>query len=151
MYRDGTSIELIDEQTALRRFFFRSSSVVESPLDVVRWWESRRLAYNGAVGLTGLTTMVIANVIALIGPGGGLFGPPPVLIALYAVLANLFYTGGWITELLLRRVFGARTPVVGSALFRYGFAFSVGLTLLPTTAAVLDLAVRVLKGLFPVG
>ena len=30
----------------------------------------------------------------LIGPGRALFGPPPVLIALYAGLANLLYTGG---------------------------------------------------------
>lgn len=143
---EGTSLQLMDEGTTLRRFFFRNSTSAESPMDVVTWWESRRIAYNAAVGITGVVSLLIANVFAVIGPGGALFGPPIVAIVMYALLANLFYTGGWIAELILRPVFGRRTPVVGSALFRYGFAFSVGLTLLPTAAAGLDLIFRIVKG-----
>lgn len=143
---ESTSLQLIEEGTALRRFFFRSSTLTESPMDVVNWWESRRLAYNGVVGLTGIVSLLIANMFTLIGPGGQFFGPPIIAIAIYGLLANLFYTGGWIAELLLRPVFGRRTPIVGSALLRYGFAFSVGITLLPTAAAGLDLIFRVVKG-----
>ena len=57
---------------------------------------------------------------------------------MYAVLANVMYTGGWAAELALRPLFGRRTPVVGATIFRYGLAFSLGLTVLPIPVAAID-------------
>jgi len=65
-------------------------------------------------------------------------------IVAYAVLANLCYSGGAAAELYIRRRWGDGYAVVGPAMFRYGFAFSVGLTLLPIPLALLDWMIRAL-------
>jgi hypothetical protein len=139
---------LLDDDTAsgsaARRFLFRETGQVESPAEVVGWWEKRRLAYNAAVGAAGLTSLVAIHA-AIPGPGG----PPLVAIAMYALAANVMYTGGWMAELaLLRPLFGRRTPVVGATLFRYGFAFAVGLTLIPVPVAVTSLVFRAIAAIF---
>ena len=131
--------------TALRQFFFREASVSQAGTDVIGWWEKRRVAYNLAVGATGVATLVACNVLGLVGPGAHSFVPPLGLVAVYGALANVMYTGGWVAELSLRPLFGRKTPVVGATLFRYGFAFSVGVTLLPIVVASIDLGFRVLR------
>jgi hypothetical protein len=135
------------QPTVLRRFFFREASLTETPADVIAWWEKRRLAYNVAVGATGLGTLVAVNAIGLVGPEPHPFFPPAIAFLVYGGLANVMYTGGWVAELLLRPVFGRKTPVVGATLFRYGFAFSIGVTLLPIVAAGIDLTLRILKAI----
>jgi hypothetical protein len=137
--------DIEEESSAVRRFFFRDASLTTAPAESVTWWEKRRLPYNLAVGAAGVSTLVTLNVLQLIGPDGQPFVPPLPAIVAYGLLANVMYTGGWIAELLVRPLFGRKTPVVGATLFRYGFAFSVGLTLLPITIGFLDLVVRVLK------
>jgi hypothetical protein len=59
-------------------------------------------------------------------------------ILLYAILANICYTGGWIVELLLVRWNPTRAAGFGVRAFRRGLKFSIGLTLFP---AVLSWAV----------
>ena len=46
-----------------------------------------------------------------------------------------------------RRAGGERWAVVGPALFRYGFAFAVGLTLMPVVVAAGSWGVRILIAL----
>ena len=70
---------------------------------------------------------------------------PLVPILVYGLLANIMYTGGWISELFLRPLFGRKTPVVGATIFRYGFVFSVALTSLPIGMAVIEFGLRVLS------
>jgi hypothetical protein len=50
---------------------------------------------------------------------------------LYAVMANVCYSLGWVVELLARRLWGRSAPDLGPLLFREGLIFSVGLTLMP--------------------
>jgi hypothetical protein len=52
-------------------------------------------------------------------------------ITAYGVAANLCYSLGAPTELLLERWLGRETYGLGPALFRYGLIYSVGLTLFP--------------------
>ncbi|MEP6834870.1 MAG: hypothetical protein ABJB74_15860 [Gemmatimonas sp.] len=128
--------------SAARRLLFRDSYTIETPQQVIRWWEKRRLAFNvavGACGLFSLTAMGIANAIFR---GEFFAGPPPLAIIAYGVLANILYTTGWFSELLLRPVFGRHTGTVGATLFRYGLAFSVGLTLLPAVLSVVGVFAR---------
>lgn len=132
------------ERTAVREFFFREAGT-EEPAAVVRWWEKRRVPYNAAVGATGLVSIGVSNLLALIGPGSGPFFPPLLAIGAYAVLANVLYTAGWVTELALRPVFGRRTPVVGAAMFRYGFSFAIGVTLIPVLISAVSLVLRVVS------
>jgi len=104
-----------------------------TPLSTVRWWESRRLAFNKAVGAAGLVTTAGVTLISALPP----FGEPlPLSMALvaaavYGLAANGCYTLGWMTELVARRAWGRSTPDLGPLLFRQGLIFSVGLTLLP--------------------
>jgi hypothetical protein len=53
------------------------------------------------------------------------------MVPLYALMANLFYTFGAPADLFLRRVLKDHGGPVAQAVFRYGVAFAVGLTLLP--------------------
>jgi hypothetical protein len=126
-------MESPDDETpsAARRLFFREEGPVQPAGAIVGWWEQRRPAFNIAVGAAGLTTIAVVKVIALGFPASAGDGPPLMAVVAYAALANFMYTFGWVSELALRRFFRRKTPVVGAAIFRDGFAFSIGLTLLP--------------------
>jgi hypothetical protein len=104
-----------------------------TPLSTVRWWESRRLVFNKAVGAAGLVTLAGAALLAALPPHSSNMLGPEMLVAaaIYGVVANGCYTLGWVAELLARRVWGRSAPDVGPLLFRQGLIFSVGLTLLP--------------------
>lgn len=73
------------------------------PLEIVRWWELRRLPYNAIVGAVGIVSAVTMVGVAFTceSRGGAAIGlPDPPLFAivgvlLYGILANLCYTGGW--------------------------------------------------------
>ncbi len=122
--------------SALTRYFFPSGVARRSSWDTVRWWESRRLMYTAAVGSAGLVTLGWANLVTLI-MHGRLMPIPWQLPIVYGVLANVFYTLGWGAELALQRLIGDNAPTAGAAIFRYGFVFSVGLTLFPSVVLTL--------------
>jgi len=109
-----------------------------TPLSTLRWWESRRLVFNKAVGAAGLVTLAGVSFFAALPPHSSSLLAPEMLIAVavYAVLANGCYTLGSLTELVARRVWGRSAPDIGPILFRQGLIFSVGLTLLPLLLSV---------------
>jgi hypothetical protein len=72
----------------LTRLLFEPT-LLRSPLRVVRWWESRRPAYNLMVGATGVGTVIYANALSLL-VRGEWFGPPWQGVVAYGVAANLF-------------------------------------------------------------
>lgn len=118
--------DLVPRDSAIDRYFFTPLLRARSAWSVVGWWESRRLVYNAAVGATGVVTLAVAAAL----------GDPPIAALLfvpivYGVMANVCYTLGWIADLALRRWLGPRAESVGPVLLRYGFVFSIGLTLLP--------------------
>jgi hypothetical protein len=124
--------------TAVEKYFFTPLYHPGSEWSVVRWWESRRPLFNMVVGGAGLLTLGVVTLLE---------GPPPVgMVAggvlVYGGMANLCYTFGSAADLLLRRLLGVQAPAVGPVLFRYGFVFAVGLTLLPIPLAVLSRLVR---------
>lgn len=136
--------------SALTRFFFRHEVSCRSPAQVIAWWEARRLPYNLAVGAAGLTTLSVVHLLFRLPPFAE---PMPVLGSLavagvYGLLANVCYTGGWIAELAIRRAGGNELEPVGPALFRYGFVFSIGLTLFPAALAILAYGARLALSLF---
>ena len=104
-----------------------------TPLSLLRWWESRRLTFNKAVGAAGLVTLAGVSLISALPPHLMGLDLPAMLVgaAVYGVLANGCYSLGWLAELAAQRLWGRRTPDVGPLLFRQGLIFSVGLTLLP--------------------
>lgn len=130
--------------TAIEKYFFTPLYYPRSAWSVFRWWEARRPIFNlwvGAAGLFSLSVIVIASRL----PPHPVHGSIPVVpIIVYGALANIFYTLGPIGDLALRRMLGARGHAVGPVLFRYGFVFSVGLTLLPVAVAGLGWLARLI-------
>jgi hypothetical protein len=116
-------------------------------LETIAWWETRRVFYNLVlilVGMAGVFLMLLCGALAepLVGEAIGI-PDGPILIPFGAIaflfLANLFYTGGWIAELLLCKFKAdGNTNTFGVRAFRLGVKFSILVTLLP---AVLSWAV----------
>ena len=119
------------------------------PLAVVGWWEGRRVAYNLIVGAVGVVSSGVMLTVAFTceSRGGAPIGlPDPPLFAvfavlLYGILANVCYTGGWITELLVARFWGVDTSRFGPIAFSLGTAFSVLVTLVPAGVVIVIAAV----------
>jgi hypothetical protein len=119
-------------------------------MEVIGWWEARRGGFNLAVGSTGLFTLAAVHIIARIPPmAEAIPWQPTVFIPLvYGFLANVFYTGGWMAELWIRNTLGREMEPVGPTIFRYGFAFSIGLTLMPVAIISIFKFVFTLRWLF---
>jgi hypothetical protein len=130
--------------TAVEKYFFTPLYYPRSSWSVLRWWEKRRLVYNLWVGGTGLVSLGLITLLSHLPPHPRPMGVPWQGIVAYAVLANACYTLGPIADVILRRAFGDRAHAVGPVLFRYGFVFSVGLTLLPVAVATLGWLVRLI-------
>jgi len=89
--------------------------------------------------VVGLISSAIMVAVALTcerlgGAPIGLPDPPAFAIVgvlLYGVLANVCYTGGWITELIIAKVWSVDTSRFGPIAFTLGTVFSVLLTLAP--------------------
>jgi hypothetical protein len=133
-------MQISEQLDILRKYrIFRRPETFESPGQLIAWWEIRRIAYNLVVGVSGLVTCGTLIAIAL------LRSPTPIskhsdvgnpfvgviVIIIYAVMANVCYTAGWITELIVTKIWGAQRGRYGEIVFSLGFAFSVALTLLP--------------------
>ncbi|MEP7347401.1 MAG: hypothetical protein ABI877_19170 [Gemmatimonadaceae bacterium] len=137
--------------TALTKFFFRENALSRpNAMETIAWWESRRLAYNAAIGTVGVVTLAAINLIWALPPNpsplpwqANVF--PPLI---YGVMANVCYTMGWAAELGMRRWLGDEVEPAGPALFRYGFAFSVGLTLFPLGLTCLAWLARLARAVF---
>lgn len=123
--------ELQRPPTAMERYFFTPLYYPLSPFQVIGWWERRRLLYNACVGSAGLLTL---GTMLLIHPAkvSDLANACTLTaVGVYGLAANACYSLGWMADLALRKVLGIRAPDIAPVLLRYGFVFSLGLTLLP--------------------
>jgi hypothetical protein len=115
---------------------------------IVRWWESRRLAYNLFVGGAGLLSLGAINLITLIPPRLPGVGFPWQVVVVFGVMANVCFLLGPAIEIALQKLWGDKLLPVGPALFRTGLTFSVGLALFPTLIVMIGWVIRVVSGLF---
>jgi hypothetical protein len=104
-------------------------------IQVIRWWELRRLLYNAvllAVGVAAIAGMewLMGQVIPL---GEDAIEPMALVlgVAVYGLLANLCYTLGWLVELRGRKADPAVARRRGRWMFRAALLFSCVLTSLP--------------------
>ncbi len=133
--------------SAITHVFFAPVRRADTAWAVVGWWESRRWLYNASVGAAGLVALTAVYGFGALPPHPANVHVPWQVVLLYAVLANVAYSAGPVADLWARHVGGERWAVVGPTLFRYGFVFAVGLTLLPIVPAVGSWGVRVLIAL----
>ena len=132
--------------TELTEFLFPAPAR-RSVSGIVRWWESRRLAYNVFVGAAGLVSLGAVNLITL------LSDLPPVdgqwiAVTVFGVMANVCYLLGPSIEVAAQKLWGEKLLPVGPSLFRMGLIFSVGLALFPALLVSIFWVVRVVLGLF---
>ena len=114
---------------------------------IVRWWESRRLAFNVLVGGAGLVSLGIMNLVTLL-PGIPPLGGQWIGVAVFGVMANVCYLLGPTAEIAVQKLWGDKLLPVGPSLFRMGLTFSVGLALFPALLVSLIAVARVIFGLF---
>jgi hypothetical protein len=115
---------------------------------IVGWWEKRRLAYNVAVGSSGLVSLGLTWLLWALPPNGASPGIPWVLPVVFGVAANICYTLGPAVELAIEKMFGRDILPTGPVLYRMGLTFSVGLTFLPVLMSLWWLVVRVVMAIF---
>jgi hypothetical protein len=104
-------------------------------MDIIRWWEARRLRYNLYVGAGGVVTWLVVEIAgsAAVRPGVDFEEPIVMLIGplLYGIAANVCYTFGSMVDVAAYR---------GSPrqwLYTLGLRFSLVLTALPGVWALL--------------
>ena len=115
---------------------------------IVRWWESRRLAYNVFVGGAGLLSLGAIKLITPPPPGLPGARVPWLAVVVFGVMANVCFLLGPAIEIALQKLWGEKLLPVGPALFRMGLTFSVGLALFPTLLYMIAWVVQVVSGLF---
>ena len=104
---------------------------------IIAWCEIRRIPYNLIVGAAGVATSMLVFLSAVIGEQitgvpAGLPDPPLfalVGVVIYGVVANVCFTGGWLTEILVVKVWGESGKSFGVISFALGLLLSVLLTL----------------------
>jgi hypothetical protein len=130
--------------TTVEKYFFTPLYYPRSSWAVLGWWESRQPLFNLSVGAAGLLTLTTVTLLAHLPPGAVGFPVPWRAVLLYGLMANVCYTLGPLGDLLPRHALGSRAPAIAPVLFRYGFVFAVGLTLLPVPLAALGWLFRFL-------
>lgn len=104
-------------------------------VQIIWWWELRRLLYNGLLLVVGVAAIVgMEWLMNKVIPAGEDAVEPMVLILgilLYGIMANLCYTLGWIFELRGRQTAPELARQRGVKMFRTGLLFSCLLTTLP--------------------
>ena len=118
---------------------WRREATPASAGKVIGWWEIRRFPFNMIVGCAGIVTCVVILLIAIAASvffdsDFGLPDPPIFAVfgvIFYAFMANLCFTGGWVTELAVRSLWPEHANQFAVWSFRAGMLFSVALTLAP--------------------
>jgi hypothetical protein len=127
---------------------------VMSAWQAIGWWETRRVPFNLIVGCAGIFSCILVSVVGmtnyfLFDSDFGLPNPPLFVvmgILLYGIAANVCFTGGWLAELIVRRLWPNEADRFSTLSMSLGLIFSVVLTLTP--AIVIGTAgVYVLSGI----
>lgn len=135
--RENILLSFIRRLSALE-FFARSTNAPDA-WHTIAWWEARRVPYNLIVGITGVLSGALCFVTGMLcehflGEPIGIPDPPLfalLAVAAYGVMANLCYTGGWVSELLVRKIWPEQANAFGKISLFLGLIFSILLTLVP--------------------
>jgi hypothetical protein len=82
---------------------FIASEIPSRNLDIIRWWEIRRIPFNLIVCAVGFASISVFEVVAnsMLPPGEDAEEPLALLFGViaYGVACNVAYTLGWIGEI----------------------------------------------------
>ena len=103
---------------------------------VLLWWEFRRLLYNFLLIVLGFIALTILSFIV---KDLWTFFSPPIFFFMWTgafiILANVFYTSGWIFQLITRKSNNRFIQKATPRIFLYGIAFSFLIQLIPSITA----------------
>ena len=124
--------------------YLRRESPPNSVREIIYWWEIRRVPYNLIVGASGLISgafCAVAAILMSLSAHGSEFEIDGIfmqvaLVILFGIAANICYTGGWIVEVVLFRIWKQGNAAFGPVSIVIGTAFSIALTQLPAMAVV---------------
>jgi hypothetical protein len=110
-----------------------------SAWEVIGWWEARRIPFNLIVGIAGLLSCVLIGIVGvgsffLFNSDFGSSGSPlgtVFLVFFYGIAANIFFTGGWVAELIVRKLWPVQADRFATLTYSLGVTFSVLLTVAP--------------------
>jgi hypothetical protein len=113
---------------------------------IIIWWEFRRILYNAIILIAGIFSTVIMLTAASsrieLDSGEDFF--EPIVIPIFALLCNMGYTLGWLTEVFIKR-----NLTYGPKMFKRGLYFTLFWVFLPTTIwvviAIFDIVKRVFQ------
>jgi hypothetical protein len=109
----------------LNKLFERKNKNL-STTQIIVWWEIRRFAFNIIVLFSGILSLLLMSLVV---KGVGDFISSLAIFG-FAFLANLFYTGGWIVELFIKK--GKNdTSAWATKSFMIGTIFSICCTWVP--------------------
>jgi hypothetical protein len=118
---------------ALQRTDQRLHAPDRNSIDIIVWWEVRRIPYNLVVGVWGAICLLIfiwsVNASGHVAPGEDAI--EPLLLPFLPNAVNICYTTGWPVEIVLRRLWSDLNPKLGEFLFRAGLVFSLAVISLP--------------------
>jgi hypothetical protein len=105
---------------------------MDAPRDAIRWWELRRIPFNAGMLAAGCVTLgawawVNGQMVKDSQDVGEPFLILLLVVPLYALLANLLYTRGWLSE----KDGNAKTPDERSRTFRKWFIRALLITIAP--------------------
>ena len=119
---------------------------MKRPHDAIVWWELRRVLFNLALLIAGLMSVVSVVFIGsqFLPVGEDVVEPLAMLFGgiAYGILANIFYTLSWVTEIAWSGGNTSRTEALRPKIFRWGMIFSVILTLAPGVLIPLIVAIQ---------
>ncbi|MCX2745311.1 hypothetical protein OO013_15645 [Mangrovivirga sp. M17] len=95
-----------------------------SIIQIIGWWEVRRILYNLIVLVCGVISLLIMSVLTDLDAGEEL--QEPLAIISFAILCNLGYSLGWLTEIFMKR-----TKTYGPRMFKAGLYFTLFWVFIP--------------------
>ena len=97
---------------------------------IIGWWELRRILYNFIVLVCGLISMGIMSSLVTLQLGEDL--QEPIAIMGFAILCNLGYSLGWLTE-----IFKKKSATYGPKMFKMGLYFTLFFVFLPAALHII--------------
>lgn len=116
----------------LRRLFLLNTDDNRPWIKIILWWEFRRILYNFLLIVFGILALTILSFI--VKDLWSFFSPPMFFFmatGLFLFLANVFYTSGWIFQLITRNSSNKFISRIRPKVFIYGLLFSFVIELIP--------------------
>jgi hypothetical protein len=109
---------------------------------ILKWWELRRIPFNMLVGAVGIVSFILNLWLYITYLPDESAGSPALSAVFFGIMANIFYTGGWIAEVTLRVIRKRGSKTIGPRLFKLGLCFSLILASLPGLVLALQVATK---------